>query len=317
MKTMIAIVLAAAAISAAALNAQSADPQTSDGATDFPYVVPFELGNTAFASGDNITITSLRGTRDVVTTNEVYCVEGTYTLASHSEANLCFFATVPNSGPSSVDPRQTVRITNGFGTFKLIKTMSENGYLHVTFYSVSDGNNFGGVYFGEGDWVLRDKPQNLTDVIGGSSESATASAATNSGVPQASAAANQAIYAYLGDPVPAPANIDPAYTKEGLTQAVDLAAGNAGVTLKQLVIDDSEFPFVVGVQTSQGGLDKLVEQFRKLATPYEYGGSVSGRDCGAFNLVPYSAYPRPDAERIGHRLTVRYEVVYDRLIHQQ
>ncbi len=100
------------------------------------------------------TITSLRGTRDVVMTNETYCVEGTYTLHSHEKALLGFFATVPNSGPTPTDPREVSEITNGTGTFRLIKTVHDLGYLHVSFY---EGDSFGGVYFGQGEWILREK----------------------------------------------------------------------------------------------------------------------------------------------------------------
>ncbi len=55
--------LAALFVSVARVAAQP-DP------SEFPSQVPYELGKSKFAAGDNITITSLRGTRDVVMTNE-------------------------------------------------------------------------------------------------------------------------------------------------------------------------------------------------------------------------------------------------------
>ena len=106
-----------------ALNcAVKAAPAINYSPADFPNVIQVGIGDAEFAPGDNITITSVTGTRDVITTNESYCVEGNYTLSSQDQADLSFFATVPNSGPAPIDSRQTVRITKGSGTFRLIKT---------------------------------------------------------------------------------------------------------------------------------------------------------------------------------------------------
>src|SRR6185503_1599137 len=74
-------------------------------ANDFPHLVQFEVGDTEFALGDQITITEVRGTMATFVTNETYYVAGTYTLSSRDEAELSLFVTVPNSGPSRVDPK--------------------------------------------------------------------------------------------------------------------------------------------------------------------------------------------------------------------
>ena len=267
-----------------ALSVSVVTGSTEPAASEFPFQVPFELGKAEFASGDNITITTLHGTRDVITTNETYCVEGTYSLSSHDKAELAFFETVPNSGPTPTDPRELVDLTKGSGTFRLIKRVSEQGYLHVSFY---DGNGFGGVYFGQGDWVLRNSfnhPKNQKP---------------------------QALFDYLGNPVALPANLDPAYTKAGLSNTINLAARNAGITLKKIEIDDSEFPCLVGVISEAGDFDKLEAQIKKLTG--EFSGSVGNSKCHAFNIVPWRAFPADASQRIGRRLGVREEMLYDKL----
>ena len=112
----------------------------ADGPADFPYLVPFELGEAEFAPGDNITITQVRGTSAAIGTNQTYCVDGTYTLASQDQADLSLFVTTAQANSTAIEPAQTVRITNGVGTFHLVKTMTQDGYLHITFYQVSHGH---------------------------------------------------------------------------------------------------------------------------------------------------------------------------------
>ncbi len=138
----------------------SAGHATTEEATpDLPRAVRFELGDTQFARGDNITITQMRGTSETIATGGTYCVEGTYTLASRDEADLAFFTTttITDRGPSPIDPRQHVRIKKGTGSFRLVKTLNEDGYLHRSFYPVPSGGNFGGMYFGQENRVFRKK----------------------------------------------------------------------------------------------------------------------------------------------------------------
>jgi len=283
---------------------------TNDTSADFPYVVNYELGKAEFAAGDSITITALHGTREVITTNETYCVEGTYTLGSRDKAELCFFATTSgNSGPTPVDPRQTVHVTRGTGTFRLIKTMTEDGYLHLSFYN---GGAISGVYFGQGEWVLRQKGFSHPDEPSRSpdnSSSATASAASSSDP-------NHAMLEYLGNPVPPPSGMDAAYSKRGLNDALQLAAKNAGISFKRIEIDDSEFPFIVGVTCGEGDWANLANQMKKM-TGYEYNGSIGSSTCNAFNLVPSSSFPSETSQRIGRRLWLREQMLFDRISSQQ
>ena len=272
----------------------------ADSPADFPYPVPFELGEVEFAPGDSITITQVRGTSAAITTNQTYCVDGTYTLASQDQADLCLFATTTQATSAPIDPQQRVRITNGAGTFHLVKTMNEEGYLHLTMYAVSKGGGFGGVYFGQEPWVLGKKSWSYLN------RSTDAPGAVNA------AGANQSLIDYLGDPVPPPPGLDPKYTAEGLSNAVQLAANNAGLSLTHLVIDDSEYPGIIAIVIPKGDIDKINDQIKAMAG-YEYNGSISSQTCKVFNMVPYRAYPSDAVQRIHHRLGLREQVLFDRV----
>ena len=116
---------------------------------------------------------------------------------------------------------------------------------------------------------------------------------------------NKALYDYLGDPVATPTNMDAAYTKKGLTSAMQDAAQAANISLTKVEVDDSEFPFLVGVVcANKGAIEKLKEQIRKVAA-YNYTGSVGGDSICAMNFVPYSAFPTDARQRIHHGVQVR------------
>jgi hypothetical protein len=124
---------------------------------------------------------------------------------------------------------------------------------------------------------------------------------------------NKALYDFLGQPVAPPEDLNPMYTKEGLTNAVQLAAKKAGVSLKKVEIDDSEFPFLVGVVCNSGDCDKLNEPLGKLPG-YIYGGSTSSGTIKAMNITPRLVYPQQDRDRIERRLMVRMQVLYYKIL---
>jgi beta-lactamase regulating signal transducer with metallopeptidase domain len=134
-------------------HAEVAPPKAS--ATDFPYVVGFELGETRFLPGDNITITEVRGTDDKIALGEIYCVKGHYTLASHDRAqlNLGISARDAADGRRNGFRSQDSFASKGAGTFTLFLPMVYKGWPHISFYPAEGGNGFGGVYFGTGDSV--------------------------------------------------------------------------------------------------------------------------------------------------------------------
>ena len=212
---------------------------------DFPHAVPYELGDSEFAPGDSITIQELRGTTDDIRPGGTYCVTGAYTLNSQEEADLSFFATTTNKTRTPIDAQQTVRVMKGTGSFRLIKRVTDEGYLHLTFYSRATGPGIGGVYFGQGQWVLREKHFSYRDSASRPEKPDVRESVSFTGP-------NQVLFNYLGNPVAPPANLDAAYTKEGLTHAMQVAAQNAGISLVKIEIDDSEFPFLVGVVLRSG-----------------------------------------------------------------
>jgi hypothetical protein len=294
--------------------ALAASAATSDTATDFPSVVPFEVGMTEFLPGDSITIQSVHGTSPTIRTGETYCVEGTYKLASKDEADLALFATTVSAASVPTEPSQVVRVKKGTGTFQLVKPMREEGYLHVSFYPAPGGSSFGGVYFGQGKWLLpkegwsalhqKGRVQDSLEGTGSQSKSVTLTGP------------NQALFEYLGEPVDPPADMDALYSKEGLIKAVHRAADKAGISVRRVEVDDSEYPFLVGIICNEGDYPKLTVQLRKLQG-YEFNGGVSSPTHSAMNLVPYRVWPPGTGERIGHRTGLRTQVLFDRIMRRR
>jgi hypothetical protein len=124
---------------------------------------------------------------------------------------------------------------------------------------------------------------------------------------------NRALLEYIGDPVEPPANMDVRYTKEGLISAVQLAANNAGVSLQGLEVEDSEYPFLVGVFCEPKDYAKLVDEIKKL-DGYGYSGSVGGSDTyHSLNITPAGTYPGAAAEQISRRVMLRQQAFYQKL----
>jgi len=183
--------------------------------------------------------------------------------------------------------------------------LSEDGYLHVSFYPVVSGSDFGGVYFGQGKGVLRNKGFSHLDHPG------------NGGSPPVSLSGpNQVLLEYLGNPVEPSANLDARYTRDGLISAMQLAGRNAGVALTKVAIDDSEYPFLVGVICGESDFPKLKDQIKKI-DGYAYNGGTGSHTCYAFSIIPYEVYPPEASQRIHHRLMLRTQVFYDKLSAQK
>lgn len=125
-------------------------------ATKLPHEVPFEIGASNLRDGDRITIKQVRGTDKTIQPGQTYEIQGTYKLASHNKAKLAAFVTAMNSeGKSHARDSQTMTIERGEGTFSLRLKVPYKGKPHISFYSLFDGEGFGGVYFGTGDSVLK------------------------------------------------------------------------------------------------------------------------------------------------------------------
>ena len=301
-----------------ALCLQAANPSARAGEeaaeSEFPYLIQFELGAAEFAPGDSMVITSVRGNQKHFESGGRYLVEGSYTLAAADGADLALHTTSRGpSGPSPVMDDQHVEITRGSGNFHLKKTLRDDGWLHLSFYV--NGHSHGGIYFGEKGvekTVLRKK--GWSDF---SSDSARAKPGREFAAGESAGAltndANLAILAYLGNPVPAPADLDAKYNRTNLRAAFTVLSKKAALRVKALEVDESEFPFLAyGVLAGKCDFQVLEKGLREM-NGYAYGGSVVGHtDQGAtyfaLNMVPHDQYP---SDRCDRRLMIRLQMLAD------
>lgn len=278
----------------------------------FPQIIDYELGAFGFFAGDQITITSVRGDRKHIEPGGSYLAEGTYTLASADRADLALFCTTRGpSGPTPVQNSQRVQITRGSGRFQLYETNLTDGWLHVSFYP-DHSTLHGGVYFGEKGkekTVMRDQGwfREFTVKSPDAQHDAEVDVANE---------ANRTFLAYLGNPVPPPAGMDSLYNRQNLLKAFTNLCQKANLVITKLVVDDSEFPFLVyGTLAGRHTLPEApVFEEQK---GYTYGGSVrgsfgEGSTYFAVNMVPASQYP-VDREKACHRrLMLRLQVLADK-----
>ena len=279
--------------------ALAADPTTVTGP-----VTDFHIGQSAFPRGDDIEITSVERWPDHLV------VKGHYKLVSADTAKLSLYTTTRTAISVPTDPGQLKTIARGEGEFSLNDPHLVPGWNHVTMYS--GGRPFAGVYFGDQEEAAAESKMDLGDYKPESPASSPAGPATVSGP-------NQVLLEYLGNPVEPPADLDVRYRKAGLMSAVQTAAQSAGIKVKKLVIDDSEFPYIVGVVCAGSDFKKLKQELKK-TDGYDYNGSIGndvnsdGSDtCNAFSLVPYRAYPPNTEKQIYRRLWLRQQVFYDRV----
>jgi hypothetical protein len=128
---------------------------------------------------------------------------------------------------------------------------------------------------------------------------------------------NTAILNFLGEAVPAPADLDPKYSAAELSISFRGACDALGVNVDKLAVDTSEFPFVVhGLVEHQPGNDffRRVETQLREIPGYKYAGSTTGhtKDGATFfamSITPPSAYPRDQASAIQRRLMLRIQMI--------
>jgi hypothetical protein len=125
---------------------------------------------------------------------------------------------------------------------------------------------------------------------------------------------SNSLVSYLGEPIEAPLYLERAYTREGLQSALQSAALIAGVTLKKLEIDTSEFPFLVGVTSEQEADFEKIKNELKKDNAYTYGGGVSGQNSYVFNITPSNKFPAGQNERISRRTMLREQMFFDRIL---
>lgn len=132
---------------------------------ELTHVVPFELGTAYFSGGDSITIEQVMGTSDTISAGNVYQVKGTYNLVSHDKAMLAAFITTNKSEPIPNMRTQKMTVERGEGHFTLLFYMWDEGSPHVSFYPISSGSSFAGIYFGTGNSVFKNSRSHVTDIL--------------------------------------------------------------------------------------------------------------------------------------------------------
>lgn len=309
---VLALVTASVLGSPICLTSAAADGLAED--AEFPYVIQMDLGSIEFAPGDNIVIASVRGDREHFEVGGHYLLEGSYTLVSSESADLAWYST--SRGPSGSTPvmeDQHVKISAGSGNFRLKKTMTDDGWLHVSFYV--DKHSHGGLYFGEKGFensVLRQK--GWSDFSKPSSLQKPLSATEGFGAAGVVAAGqgNAAIMAYLGDPVAAPADLNSKYWPTNLAAAFSAMGSKLGWRIEKLAVDDSEFPYLVyGIID---GKHELLEKDIREMEGYDYSGSVrgsteKGTTYFSLNMIPHSQYPAGQTVACHRRLMVRLQML--------
>jgi hypothetical protein len=133
-------------------------------------------------------------------------------------------------------------------------------------------------------------------------------------------AANAALFAYLGAPVPPPTSLDSRYSPESLAVVFTELSKANGLEVQKLSVDDSEYPYLVyGTIVGAHELTGIQEALSK--TPgYRYSGSVSMRGTVgggppstffAMNMIPDSRGTNDGADR---RMMVRLQMLRDKIM---
>src|SRR5579859_2662263 len=110
--------------------------------------VPFVFGPAHFEGGDQIVIQDVLATSTNLTAGDRVVVRGRYELKSHQKAKLCLYLTSRSAGDGSDVPTRSKEITSGSGEFELSEPVRHPGYLHLSFYRITGGTDFGCIYFG-------------------------------------------------------------------------------------------------------------------------------------------------------------------------
>lgn len=316
------LIVASALHFAGAIRSAGAAEKTPE--TEFPYVIEIKLGAVEFAPGDRIVIGSVRGDRDHLVPGGRYLLNGSYTLASAEQADLAWFSTMRGpSGATPITDDQHVIISKGSGNFHLEKNLSDDGWLHVSFYV--DGHSHGGVYFGENGFektVLQDKgwsdfPAVLEKEKGGAALRSPADDWAKS-----SAGNNRSLMAYLGDPVRPPDALSPDYSPIRLLENFAAMSKKGEVHIKKLAVDASEFPFLVYGILEGANTFGAVEKELRQAKVYGYNGSVVGNTGDgatyfSLNMIPRDQCPAGQAVACNRRLMVRLQMLADSMCQEK
>lgn len=128
-----------------------------------PQRTSFVLGQFKFLEGDSIVIDEVLSTSPKLSVGDRVVVRGHYRLKHRDEAKLSLFVTTREQVSVAVVKDQTMAVRQGSGSFELACEIRNEGALHVSFYSVTSGRPFGGVYFGTEEQMQRIARMSLSD----------------------------------------------------------------------------------------------------------------------------------------------------------
>ncbi len=259
-----------------------------------------------FRASDRIDIEEVTGTAPDFRVGETYRVKGVcrQTTLSNGELYLGNTSTGSNAITAAQGSTNHVKLAQGATSFDFIFTLHRPGRLHVTMYDLDNhsltDNAYAGLFLGP---VTGQAP----DAAAGKKEGTPASGDSYH-------KANEAILAYLGQPVPPPAELDNKFSAKGLLAAFTGLCEKEGYPIKELMVDDREFPFLVfGRIAGKKDINGFTKELGPME-PYVYGGSVIGRtETGenffSVNLTPSSNYPANAAQACRRRLMIRMEML--------
>ncbi len=124
----------------------------------------------------------------------------------------------------------------------------------------------------------------------------------------AAAEPNGVFSSFLGKPVQAPANLDPKYLPENLVSAFKDVSKNAGIEVKNVAVDTSEFPYVLYGTIDGQHSYRDIEAALKTLPGYTYGGSVTQGPVFALNMIPMSAVSDDQRDTAQRRLMIRLQM---------
>ncbi len=108
----------------------------------------FSIGPNLFREGDKITIEEVWSKRGTLAKGDIVRVKGHYTLTSDYPATLLFSVTHDTSNGPQGGCTMGRPVWSGTVPFDLELPVAVDGHLHIGFYDVRSGGNFGTVYFG-------------------------------------------------------------------------------------------------------------------------------------------------------------------------
>lgn len=114
-------------------------------------------------------------------------------------------------------------------------------------------------------------------------------------------------------PVPPPSPLDPRYSADGLNNAFRTLCQRLRCTIRDVAIDQSEFPFLVHGTLVGRVYHREIREALQTMDGYAYGGSTTNNTARVthftLNMVPSSQYPRECATAIRQRLPDRHQAL--------